>query len=399
MYQQLRKKPIYRLVVWSIFLAGLLLLIRMSSTLVAPEYLPADDFGHFWAAGKLTFIGQDPYDSDQIMNLLYQVGRPQAAPGSVISVMLNPPWTLPIVIPFGLLDYPVSRMLWLLVNITVMIVCAELLWQIYGGMPGQRWIAWVLAFAFAPSISVLQKGQFIPFMLLGLVFFLKYHPNPRSGFWVGATLTLATIKPQLLYLFWVALLIWCIQTRNWRLPLGGFTTLVAATLIALAFNPQVISDYRNNLTNFPITQWATPSIGSYLRILFGLEKFWLQFVPPILGCIWLLQYWSKHHQSWVWAEQLPRILLISLVTAPYYWTYDLALLVPLAIQVFVLLQPKKIVLPIIGLWLSYLALHILDLLLHRSFDELWFGWFAPALLIWYLVAQRLERKPHPAGFA
>ena len=93
-----RKKTIYRIAVWVALLAALALLARLAPTLARPEYLPADDFGHFWAAGRLNAQGQDPYQPEAILDLLYQVGRPTETSG-VVSVMLNPPgrcrWSCP----------------------------------------------------------------------------------------------------------------------------------------------------------------------------------------------------------------------------------------------------------------------------------------------------------------
>jgi hypothetical protein len=325
------------------------------------------------------------------MDLLYQVGRPAETSG-VVSVMLNPPWTLPLVMPFGLLGYPLSRLAWLILSIAGMIVCAEQSWRLYGGPARQRWAAWLLMISFAPTISVLQKGQFTPLILLGLILFIRWHRQPQHAWLAGAALALAAIKPQLVYLFWAAFFLWSIHTRSWKIVLACGLTLVTATLIALAFNPQVLVQYQQSMARFPLSEWATPALGTYLRLMFGLEQFWLQFTPMLAGLAWLLFYWRQHRHNWDWVEQLAPMLLISLLTAPYYWTYDLVLLLPAVLLAGLLLLRQRLTPPSAALWLAYAAINLLDLLLHRRLDEAWFGWVAPAVVFWCLVTRRWFRQ-------
>ncbi len=389
-----RKKTLYRIAVWVALLAALALLARLAPTLAKPEYLPADDFGHFWAAGRLNAQGQDPYQPQAILDLLYQVGRPTETSG-VVSVMLNPPWTLPLVMPFGLLNYPLSRLAWLMLTIAVMVLCAEQAWKLYNGPVQQRWVAWLLMISFAPTISVLQKGQFTPLILLGLILFAKWQRQPQRFWLAGAALALAAIKPQLAYLFWATFLLWSIQTRNWKTSLACGLTLTAATLAALAFNPQVLLQYQQSMGAFPLSEWATPALGTYLRILLGLDKFWLQFAPMLAGLAWMAFYWRKHRHAWDWTQQLAPILLTSLLTAPYYWTYDLVLLLPAVLFGGLLLLRPRLTWTTSLFWLIYAAISLLDLLLHRRLDESWFGWVAPAVVLWCLAVCHLSPGAPP----
>jgi hypothetical protein len=400
----IRNTLAYRLLIWGLLIASLLLLARMAPTLVNPKYLAADDFGHFWAAGRLNNQGQDPYDPRLILELLYQVGRPQETSG-VVSVMLNPPWTLPIVMLFGLLSYPLSRLAWLLGNIAIVIICAEQLWRIYAGPKQARWLAWALAFTFTPAIAALQKGQFTPLVLLGLVGFLRLvdqipgQSNQRRPRWhllalAGCMLALIAIKPQLLYLFWLALLLWSLQQRNWQILFSGGLVLALATALPMLFNPNVIAQYFHNMAEFPLSEWATPTIGSYLRVTLGLEKFWLQFLPPALGSLWFLYYWFQRRQEWHWQSEMPLLLLVSLVTTPYSWTYDLILVLPAIIVAAIGMLPRLQRWPFkladVLIIASYLALNVLNLALHRSLNEFWFGWLAPGLLLLFLIIRRVK---------
>ena len=176
---------------------------------------------------------------------------------------------------------------------------------------------------------MLEKGQITFLLLLGIVGFLYFIVIKRNDWLAGISLALVLIKPQVVFLFWIALLFWVIQQRRWLIPISTSITILSLTLIAMAFNPQIIKQYFGMLQTYQISDWAIPTIGSYLHFFWlGLAKFWLQFLPSILGGIWFIYYWYRHHESWNWSDELPIILLVSLLTSPYSWTYDLVILIP-----------------------------------------------------------------------
>ena len=73
--------------------------------------LPLFDFVEYWAAGRLNLEGHNPYDPDAVHELEKAAGR--AEPGVL---MWNPPWSLPFVMPFGLLEVHTAHLLWLLLQ-------------------------------------------------------------------------------------------------------------------------------------------------------------------------------------------------------------------------------------------------------------------------------------------
>jgi hypothetical protein len=392
------KRLFYQITLLVLLIAAILLLFYLAPILVTPENLAADDFGHFWAAGKLTLAGQNPYDPRAILEVLYQVGRlPDNS--SIVSVMLNPPWTLPIVMLFGMISYYVSRLLWLLIGIMVIMVSTTILWSIYQGPKHSQWLAWLLAFTFTPTVSTLQKGQFTPLILLGFTGFLlvddklNRQDSQRFTKWqsiiiAGISISLMAIKPQLLYLIWLALLLWCWHQRKWMILIAGCVLLAIEIAIPSVFNPSTIRQYLQNIAEYPITEWATPTIGSYLRVLFGLEKFWLQFLPTLLASIWFIYYWFHHRKNWSWTDEMPLLTIVSLVTNPYSWTYDLVLLLPVIVYVaagmVVQAHPLKNNKVFIIVILLYVILDILNILLHTQFNEFWFGWFAPGIFLLFI---------------
>jgi hypothetical protein len=107
----------------------------------------------------------------------------------------------------------------------------------------------------------------------------------------------------------------------------------------------------------------------------------------VLGGIWLTYYWYRHHETWNWVDELPIILLVSMVLSPYSWTYDLVILVPAVAlaAIWIATDWKRWTTAVIVS--IFLCINILDLVLHMKLDEFWFIWVAPALLIWFLLVR------------
>lgn len=385
----LRKHPAYQFILWAALAGSLVLLWQMNQSVLSnPKYIPVDDFAHYWAAGRLNSTGENPYQPQSIQTLRDDItgGKTRY---DTIPIMWTPPWSLLLVMPFGVLDYPLSRLLWLMAMISVLLFSTNLIWRVYQGSKQQLALAWLLAFTFGPTISVLEKGQITPVIVLAAAGFMAFHQSTPLA--AGAFLALMAVKPQITYLLWPALLLWVLGERQWRVAVGSAGGLLAALGVAVIFNSNVIGDYVYALQTNPPADWATPTIGGYLRLIFGTNHFWLQFVPPVVGFGWFIYYWWKHRQNWNWLETMPWLLLVSVLTASYAWTYDHVVLIPavLAGGVVLLRHPNPGKKWVFGV--SLLSLNLLDLFLHRSLDEFWFGWLAPAWLIWYLLAT--EDKP------
>jgi hypothetical protein len=397
------------LLVGATAIVTLLALLWQLPRLMDPELFPVDDFVEYWSAGRLNLTGGDPYSAEQLFPLQQEVGS-QTKYGIM---MWNPPWTLSLVMPFGLLSYPVGRLAWLLLHAILAVGCADAVWRFYGGKVELRWLAWLLALSFTPTLVVLRMGQIAPFMLLGLTGFLLLQAG-RRDFAAGALLVLSSIKPHLVYLVWVAWLCWIIQERRWRMLLGAAVAGLALLGPPVLVNPQVIEQYRQATTERPpadwITttfgallrdlfakahrwldslppDWTTTTFGALLRDLFAKDHRWLNFLPPVLGLLWFVPYWFWHRRHWDWRAQLPLLLLVSYVTAAFGWLGDqVVLLLPLtAMAAWTAQRDESKVWLLTGA--SYAVLNLFDLVLNTvwSDQQLIHLWTAPAILIGFLL--------------
>jgi len=359
------------------------LLFLIGQFIVSPQALtalPLYDFVEYWAAGHLTLQGENPYD----IQSMEQVQRDQGHEGQGI-LMWNPPWTLPLVLPLGLVDVRTAHLIWMALHFLILGFCADRLWLLYGGSADRRWVSWVLAVTFVPSYFALTAGQISPLILLGAVLFLHFNER-RSDALMGAAAVLLAIKPHLCYLFWLALLFWAIRERRWKVLLSGAALGVALSAIPLAFDHQLFQHYWYAFTHQPPSQYRSPTLAQCLRMLIDPGNFRLQFLAMLPGLAWFVPYWIIKRRSWNWKEQLPMLLLVSFLTTAYgAWPFDLVLLLVPVMQVAARLQGVE--------WTrqrwAAIAVHVgigLVAVLQLAFEVefFWFIWMCPALLAAYV---------------
>lgn len=369
----------FGLMVLALVLAAVFLSHRF---LTDTRILPPDDFVEYWAAGRLNALGQNPYDPGLLMPLEVAAGRPleQAI------LMWNPPWTLTLAMPLGLLPSRVGQLVWLVVNLVLMLVSVELARRIYWPTLA-IWLGWGTALLFLPTWYALLSGQISACLLWGMAGFLWCQRCNRP-YWAGACAAFAAVKPHIVLLFWLALALEAIHRRRWAHIVGGLLAGLLATLIPLAANPQVVQQYlelvtepRSQEVHRPLTSHPNPTLGYFLRLLINPEVFAWQYVPTAIGMIWLLGYWWGHRRNWDWQERLPLVLLVSFVTASYgAWPYDLVVLLLPMVQAVGWLYHKPRITQILTL-AAVAALSLLALSHRQAYQ---FVWAAPALWLGYL---------------
>lgn len=392
-----RKSPFYRIFIWMALLTSLVTLWVLSSRiLIQPGWIMNQDFAQFWAAGRLNLSGENPYDPARVQFLKEQIAGEAKQKPQVITIFYSPPWAIPIAMAFGVFAYLPSRLLWLVGNILIMVLSVKVLWRLYNGSDQSIWLTWLLVFTLGPTYLVLVQGQITPLVLLGISGFL-YFTNIKENDWLaGSSAFLISLKPQLFYLFWVALFLWTIINRRWKVLAGVILTLGCATIISLAFNPNLIDNYYESLLfNIPL-EWFTPTIGALLRIVFGEEYFWLQFIPVAIGLIWFAWYWRRHKANWSWTLTMPELVLVSLITTFYAWTYDHILVIVALVPAWIILTNFKArLLPTVLLGI-FIVVNILYTVMHRFFVDGYLIWFTPTLILWCWIVQQLSKARQPS---
>jgi hypothetical protein len=149
------------------------------------------------------------------------------------------------------------------------------------------------------------------------------------------------------------------------------------------------------LRDRPPAHFLSPTPGSYLRLIFGGERFWLQYVPPLVGLAWLAGSW----RSWLgtceesWKDRIVPVLFASLLTTSYgAWTPDMVVLLIPVLGLSATLasdgRPRVIAPALVswmaidgGAWISGII----------RVEEGYFIWLTPTTLVAYALVQRIRK--------
>lgn len=370
------------------------MLVRLSD----PTLTPHDDFIACWAAGRLNAAGHNPYDPDQVLAVQRTAGWTQPIPYRI----WYPPWTLPLLMPFGLLPYATARLLWFALHIGACVVSADVLWRYYGGERRSRGVSWVVLSTFWPALIAIRTGQTPALILLGLVGFLHF-VRVRRWAAAGACLPLVAIKPVLLHLVWMAILLWVIAERRWRVVLGAAAATLALLGLAVVANPRVVEQFVD-MTRHGVGRSFVSTSGTVLRMAVGAwsgrDVAWLQAVPALAGAVWLALHWWRREGAWQWHEEMPVVLFVSLVTTFYGWIYDdIVLLVPV-MQVAVAVLAGRTRTPPAMIVAGYLLLNaaLVPMNVVRV-DAFWYVWAPLVFAVWYAAARMRVVAPRTAAVA
>jgi hypothetical protein len=374
-----------------IYLISLLILTILVSiwvikniySLIQSEFI-AQDYAAFWTSGRLLLTANNPYSSEKLLDLQQSIGWTRQNP----LIPYYPPWAIPFILPFCIKNYILGKFFWLLFNAALVVLCIDFSLRIYGHF-NKRMLLIFVAFTFSPIIFTLMQGQNTPLILFGVVAFL-YFDKKKQYFLAGSVTILIATKPHTVYLFWLVLLLWVLDRRRWYVLVSGGLFFLIFTALSLHYNHNIINHYLNLMSNSPASSWLTPTIGTYLRLFFGMENNWLQFMPPVFGTIWLFWYWRKHKKTWEWDQQIPIIIFMSLMTTFYVWVNDYILILPALIQAAISVIHNRQALALNWVIIAYVAVNGLAWAIHIWItpNMQWDIWLVPSLFLIYLTLRK-----------
>jgi hypothetical protein len=336
------------------------------------------DFVEYWASGYLLVHHANPYDAHLILPLEQAQNFP---PGVPVLVMGNPPWSLPLMAPLGLLGPKTAELLWIALSLACLIASVRMVWRLHGSPKSSLN---VLGYTFAPALSCLFSGQVTIFVLFGLVLFLRLQRT--RPFLAGASLWLCMLKPHLFLPFGIVLLLWVVLTRSYRILVGTVVALCASTIIAVALDPMMWEHYSQMMRTERIDLRPIPCLSVVLRQILWPHTSAVQFLPIVVGCIWALVYFRRHRSEWNWLEHGSLLMLVSVLLAPYTWLMDQTVLLPALLHGIYATRSRNLV-AVLGLASAVVEIGVLLglSLLHSNF----YLWTSPVWLLWYLLATHI----------
>jgi hypothetical protein len=284
------------------------------------SHATSNDYVEYWSSAKLFLHGVNPYASAGVLEL-------EKAHGFLLNsplIMLNPPWSLPLIAWLGTFTERMGLNLWVLFLASCTAAAIVLL-----DIPKQNR---VLAFLFAPVLASFLMMQSSPLLLLGWALFLRYRKT--RPFWAGAALALLAIKPHLFLLVWLVLLVHSIYSRSLVILSGFAVALAALSAVVTLRLPSIWQDYWSLIHNSSLQNNNFPTLPTLLRASINVQWTWLALVPTFLAMMWAIAYYWKNRFTWSWSEQGMLVLLVSIATSPYSWASDQIVLLPILAVAF-----------------------------------------------------------------
>jgi hypothetical protein len=347
------------------------------------------DFRAYWSAAYLLSHSENFSDPD----LLMAVEREHTfwKKDFVVSTW-NPPWLLALLLPYAFVSFERAAWLWLLTNILVVFVGAVLTWRVTAVSPQskrQSIYAPLFAMFFLPTIAALHMGQVNTLVFFGIALYLFFYEEKRP-FFAGAALTLTLVKPHLVYITIPLILLDALHKRNWAIFWGIASCAFLLTSVVFAFRPSFIADYFNTVSSNPLLAWQTPTLGGIFAALFGWE--WMKLMGVLILPIVITIWWRRRDQI-----SMPVLvavsLLVSVISAPFGWNYDVVVLLIPTIQVIVWIFERQFD------WMKTAVLLLLLLTINyfnfqqrtQAMSEVYLFWVPLALAVIYVLAAGMRR--------
>lgn len=371
----------------SIIAAGLCFVVGMYVADLSDKSAADRDFIEYWAAGQQLIHGANPYDPAAILRLERSAGLD----GNQPKVSFSPPVAFFLALPLGLVGAKTGLILWLLLLLACLSVSIWVLWLL-NGRPDSRYH--LLGYVFAPALTCLMAGQLGIFLLLGVVLFLYLRQS--RPFLAGVALLPCALKPHLFLPFGLALLLWMVSRRSYRVLIGFSATLVASCALTLSIDRHVWSQYPQMMRETGVLQAWVPTLSVSLRFLVDPHAAWVQFLPEAGACGWAVWYFWTRRARWDWMDQGLLVLLVSAMCTPYGWFFDETVLLPAVLAgLYRAVEMRRSLVP-----LGVIAgIALIETLASVEITSPFYLWTTPAWLAWYLYATGRIGAPAGALFA
>ncbi len=115
---------------------------------------------------------------------------------------------------------------------------------------------------------------------------------------------------------------------------------------------------------------------------------WVMFLPLLAALPVVVGYWWVRRKEWNWTSEMPRLVLASLLTAPYgAWGFDLVLLLVPVVRaaVWVANDPRQWVR--LGFLSAFTGVNLLALFTLRFENSMANWWLTPVVAVGYALAE------------
>ena len=371
---------------------ALLMFIPVHDTPLDMVQVCRSDFKQYWCAARALLEKANPYDS-RTCAACDLIGVWQNW-GPVTT--WNPPYTFIVVLPLAALPFDLAAMAWLATNALLVTTCGAALWHLLAPSGDRRyWLGILAAIAYVPTIQTIIIGQISLWLLAGITCFLLA-VRAKRDYLAGAALALLAIKPHIPLLFLAGVAWWVLREGRWKVLLGGLAALAAASTVVTMISPQVFVQYMNTITEPPL-YWHTTTLGNWLRVAFGSELYWLQYLPTVIGLLLFITWAWRRKGAWDWQQLAPGLLLASIISAAYGWPHDQVTLLPVVVVLLARLRFLSSGQRVVLMSLYVLTQLGMLLLIKYGVAASYYYWYPLVLAGLYIWQQAMTRRNQAAN--
>jgi len=272
-----------RLVIVMLLLVLAIVNVVATHDLLTTRYPGANDFYSRWAGARAFWTqGLSPYSEEasiQIETGIYgRRARSDEDPGPFV----YPFYTVFLIAPLAFMPYEWAAALWLTILQFALVAGALGSMRLAGWRPKTAWLAGVIVWAvlFYPSARAIILGQFAVVVFVFAVMALLALRG-RRDLLAGACLALATIKPQMVFLFVPFVLLWAAARRRWRVLIGAVGAAIVLAGASFILEPTWLSDFVRQVSRYPsytavgspvwiVTRYYLPALGQPAEIILSL---------------------------------------------------------------------------------------------------------------------------------
>ena len=333
---------------WIGVAAGLVFLIALGIFDQRLVLAHDNDFAKFWATGRAFDLGADPYDPTQWARVAPQVGF--STPTEDTSVPNYFPWTVVVLGAVALLPLDVAAWVWCLAGIALAAVGVAVLLRVHPcSQPAQLMLGFTLVGS-QPAITALMIGQWSPLLTGTTALAVAALDGGRIGRAIPPLLAML-VKPQL---FVVGAPVLALRHPRVIVPLAALAGVIV--LGATALMPDWLAAWLSSIPGARLND-RSATLTSLGAQVFGPAGSWIAVaLLAAIGVAIAVRFGLRGGAA------LAAWLALSVLAAPYSWSYDwLLLVVPLVVAVAVLTvthPTRALALALIGLLLLTLGAYV-----------------------------------------
>ena len=324
------KKPMLQAkepVRWWLWLFGAALIFLLIGWLhylfvVSPLDYANKDFMSLWTGGKAVLRGLDPYNVAVWQPLRAEYGsRWMPDPRAPF-----PLWTFLFTVPFALFPLQIGAAAWLTFQEALLVL--NMMWLVgsigrYRPSAAEVALLALGAFASITTALVLINGQ-MTYALLAILTLYLLLARAERPFWAGFILSFIALKPNPFIVFVPLFGLWLLWRRRWHTVAG--TVVGGALLLAVSWivQPGWLPAWLNARSKTAVVE-ITPTVWGLAAELS--PTWWLPLGTVLTVVIVAVVGWYLFTRDDLdEASVLSLAIAASLLTTPYVWTYEHALL-------------------------------------------------------------------------